>query len=99
MWKWLFIRRDGNEAETLDIALNVTSQTLDPIINAVTLTSDTTRLMLRSLVTTDADFNPVPMLRDSIDISEDNKIYTFHLMGVIYFYDGNETLAADVIAP
>src|SRR5690625_3248536 len=83
---------------TLDVALDATPPTLEPSMNAATATRDTTRLMFESLVTTDSEFQPEPMLAESIDVSDDNKEYTFHLRQGIIFHNGDEMIAEDVIA-
>lgn len=86
------------EETTLEIALNAAPPTLEPSINAATATRDTTRLMFETLVTTDSDFQSKPMLAESIDTSDDNKVFTFNLRQGITFHNGEEMIAEDVIA-
>lgn len=55
-------------------------------MNAATATRDTTRLTFESLMTTDEEFKTVPMLEDSVDVSDDDKIY-------VPFHNGEEMVA------
>lgn len=54
--------------------------------------------MFETLVTTDSDYKAVPMLAEFVDISEDNKTYTFKLREGVKFHNGDEMLGEDVIA-
>ncbi|WP_368653140.1 ABC transporter substrate-binding protein [Ornithinibacillus sp. 4-3] len=87
-----------NEESVLNIALDATPATMDIPRTAATTSRDTGMLMFETLVTTDADFEPIPMLAEKIDISEDNKNYIFHLRQGIKFHNGKEMKAEDVIA-
>lgn len=87
-----------SENSVLNIAIDTTPPTLDQPISTSASTRDVSRLIYESLVTTDTDFKPIPMLAESIDISDDNKVYTFHLRKGIKFHNGEEMIAEDVIA-
>lgn len=86
------------ESSVLNIAIDTTPPTLDQPISTSASTRDVSRLIFESLATTDADFNPIPMLADTIDISDDLKVYTFNLRKGVKFHNGEEMTAEDVIA-
>src|SRR5690625_1825369 len=71
--------------------------TLDQPTDAATADRNTARLIFETLMTVDSDYNPVPMLAESVN-TEDNKTYTFHLREGILFHNGKEMVAEDVIA-
>src|SRR5690625_3562048 len=77
-------------SSVLNIAIDATPPTLDQPRTAATATRDTSRLMFESLITTDENFEPTPMLAESYEISGDNKTYTFHLRKGIKFHNGKE---------
>lgn len=87
-------RRGG----TLHIALTGdppnldTHQTTDAIVVLVT------SHMYETLFTWDEQYNPIPLLADSHEISEDGTLITLHLRQGVPFHNGEEMQAADVIA-
>src|SRR5699024_11213350 len=83
---------------TLDIAINAQPPTLDQPITNASSTRDVSRLMFEGLVTTNSDFEPTPMLAESIDISDDFKTYSFNLRQGVKFHNGEEMIAEDVLA-
>lgn len=83
---------------TLRVALSAQPTTLDQPISTNTSTRDISRMIFETLVTTNAEFQPVPMLAESIDVSEDGKTYTFHLREGIKFHNGNDMTSEDVVA-
>lgn len=82
----------------LRIALSAQPTTLDHPMSTNTSTRDIARLMFETLLTTNADFQPTPMLAESVDVSEDGKVYTFHLRQGIKFHNGDEMTSEDVVA-
>lgn len=91
---------DGN-TETggeLNIALNASPPSLDQPATAAAATRDTAMLMYETLVTVDSEYKTVPMLAETIDLSDDGKEYTFHLREGVKFHNGKEMIAEDVIA-
>lgn len=91
-------QKTGSENSVLNIAIDSTPPTLDQQISVSASTRDVSRLIYESLLTTDADFTPIPMLAESIDISDDGTVYTFHLRQGVKFHNGKEMVADDVIA-
>lgn len=82
----------------LRIALDAQPPSLDPPTSPATSIRDTARLVFETLVTTDKDFKAVPMLAESVDISDDSRVYTFKLREGVKFHNGKEMTAEDVIA-
>lgn len=81
----------------LNIAIDAQPPTLDQPASTAVAARDASRLIFESLVTTDAEFNPVPMLAESID-TDNNETYTFHLRKGVKFHNGKEMIAEDVVA-
>lgn len=94
---------DANEEENkasggvLHIAINAAPPTLDQPTSTATASRDATRLIFESLVATDSEFRPVPVLAESIE-TDDNQTYVFKLRQGIKFHNGKEMTAEDVVA-
>lgn len=71
--------------------------TLDPHL-ALNTNVYVTLNIFEGLFAFDSNFQPVPMLAESYDLSEDGKTYTFHLRQGIKFHNGKEMKAEDVAA-
>lgn len=72
--------------------------TFNELINTENDTSTILSMMNCALVTTDPfTMEPIPMLAESWEVSEDSKSYTFNLRRGIKFSDGVEITADDVI--
>ncbi|WP_368653790.1 ABC transporter substrate-binding protein [Ornithinibacillus sp. 4-3] len=82
----------------LKIAIDAAPPTLDQPTSTTTATRDASRLIFETLITTNSDFEAIPMLADSVDISDDGKTYTFNLRQGIKFHNGKEMIAEDVVA-
>ena len=54
--------------------------------------------MFETLLTTDSNYQAVPMLAESVETSDDGKTYTFHLRTGVKFHNGDEMNADDVVA-
>lgn len=100
---------EGNDKESEDketatyggelkVAFDAQPVTLDQQTEAGTPTRDAARLMFETLVTVNSKYEPVPMLAESVDVSDDSKVYTFHLREGVTFHNGNEMTAEDVIS-
>lgn len=81
----------------LKIAIDAQPPTLDQPASTSTNARDTSRLVFETLLTTDSNFNAVPMLAESVE-TDDNKTFTFHLRQGVKFHNGEEMVAEDVIA-
>src|SRR5690625_3538110 len=60
----------------LRIALSAAPSNLDQPTSTNTSTRDVSRLMFETLLTVNSKYQPVPMLAESFDVSEDGKTYT-----------------------
>lgn len=86
-----------NLASELRFPLAQQVPTLDPHLSLNTNVYVTLNIF-EGLFAFDANFNPVPMLAESYDLSEDGKTYTFHLRQGVKFHNGKELKAEDVTA-
>ena len=73
---------------TLVYATNLDSQTLDPHFSSQLADRYAMYLIYNTLVAYDLDFNIVPDLAASWDVSDDGMTITFHLQENISFHDG-----------
>jgi len=89
---------DTDSGGEVKIAINAQPPTLDPHMSTAGATTDVSKYMFESLLTIDSKYNPVPMLAKSVDVSDDNKIFTFHLREGVLFHNGEEMTAEDVVA-
>lgn len=93
---------DGDSAEAykdeMKVALEAEPSTLDPHMTTGSPTKYTMRHVYETLVALDDDYQPVPMLAEDIDTSDDGKTYTFHLREGVKFHNGDEMDADDVVA-
>lgn len=92
------ISGEGVGGGTLKIALDGQPPNLDAPSTPATSTRDTTRMMFETLLTTDENYQAVPMLAESVDVSEDSKVYTFKLREGVSFHNEKEMTSEDVIA-
>jgi peptide/nickel transport system substrate-binding protein len=70
--------------------------TLNPLFSTSGNEQQVERLMFGALVKMSGDLVPTEDLAESIDVSDDAKVYTFHLRQGINFTDGQPLTAADV---
>lgn len=83
-----------------DLRVGITAQppSIDTHITTATLAQDVARNIYESLVTLNANYQPVPMLAETIEKSEDGTTYTFQLREGVPFHNGEEMTAEDVVA-
>lgn len=86
------------EGGEIRIAFPSQPPTLDPHITTSSPTRDVSRHIFETLVTLNAQYEAVPMLAESVDQSEDNQTYTFHLREGVKFHNGETMTAEDVAA-
>ncbi|WP_462413611.1 ABC transporter substrate-binding protein [Neobacillus sp. Marseille-QA0830] len=94
-------KKESNKEQTggtLKIAINAQPPTLDTHLTTTTVALEVTRNIFETLVTQNANQQPVPMLAESIDKSDDGLTYTFHLRKGVPFHNGKEMKAEDVLA-
>lgn len=89
---------EDNVSGELRVAHNAQPPTLDPHMTTAAVTSDVGRMVFEPLVTVGANFEQIPMLAESIETSDENKVFTFHLREGITFHNGEEMIAEDVVA-
>src|SRR5690625_719587 len=90
---------DSNEeeiAERLRVAVDVQRAPLDPHMSSSIAMADVIRTMYESLLTINRSNEIVAQVADAYDISEDGKVYTFHLREGVIFHNGKEMKAEDV---
>ncbi|MEH7123064.1 ABC transporter substrate-binding protein [Bacillus sp. JJ1773] len=89
---------DSKAGGQLKVALVTQPPTLDQPTTTATVSRDTSRVMFETLLTTNSEYKAVPMLAESVEPSEDNKSFTFHLRKGVKFHNGKEMKAEDVVA-
>ncbi|MBU0647842.1 hypothetical protein KJ855_01535 [Patescibacteria group bacterium] len=71
---------------------------INPILSQTNdVDRDLVQLLFSGLLTYDQDHNLVGDLADSWEISEDEKVYTVHLRDRLYWHDGDDLTADDVV--
>src|SRR5699024_7019348 len=88
----------GNVSGELRVAHNAQPPTLDPHMTTAGVTSDMSRIAFETLLTVDFDYQPMPMLAESVEESDENKVFTFHLREGVTFHNGKEMTSEDVVA-
>jgi peptide/nickel transport system substrate-binding protein len=82
----------------LHVALTAQPPTLDSAITVSAVALDTAGNIFEQLYTLNADYKPVPMLAESVNISPDGLTYTFPLRKGVKFHNGKEMTSEDVVA-
>lgn len=85
----------GNGTLTVRIAGSMIST--DPFAEIGTNPWQLLRQVYEGLVSLDNEYNPIPMLAESWDVSEDGLVYTFHLRDDVLFHNGAPMTSADVV--
>ena len=89
--------RRGSLGTAKFVQLFVDPPTLDPHLTTDATSARIIVEVFGGLVTIDPNLDIVPDLAESWDISEDGRVYTFHLRPDAVFHDGNPVTAHDVI--
>lgn len=87
-----------NEEAVLNIAFPANLQTLDPHLTTNATTKNVARQIFEQLLTLNENYEVVPQLAESYDVSEDGLVYTFYLRENVPFHNGDILEAADVVA-
>lgn len=90
--------REARRGGKLRVALTGEPPNLDIHQSADTIVILVTYHMYETLFTWDSEFNPVPLLAEGFDISEDGLTTTVTLRQGVPFHNGEELQAKDVIA-
>ena len=96
----------GNEAasgetsyrDELNIALTAQPPTLDSAMTVSQVALDVAGYIFEQLYTLNENYEPVPMLAESYEVSDDGLTYTFRLRKGVKFHNGKEMTAEDVVA-
>ncbi|WP_161601348.1 ABC transporter substrate-binding protein [Paenibacillus luteus] len=89
---------DKPGATELKYALGQAVSTLDPHLSVGGSNGAVILNIFEGLYAFNSKLEPVPMLAESTDVSEDGKTYTFHLRQGIKFHNGKEMKGEDVAA-
>lgn len=84
--------------DELNVALTAQPPTLDTAVTVSTAALETAGNIFEQLFTFNENYEPVPMLAESVEISEDGLTYTFPLRQGIKFHNGEEMTSDDVVA-
>ncbi|WP_134700667.1 ABC transporter substrate-binding protein [Ammoniphilus sp. YIM 78166] len=84
-------------SDEIRVAYPTQPHTLDPHMTSNAVTKEIGRHIFETLVTLNSKYQPVPMLAERVEQSEDGKTYTFHLRKGIKFHNGKEMTAEDVV--
>lgn len=85
-----------NAADTLIVGMSEAKGEFLPAYYSTTYDAYIVQLMFDQLLTNDKTGALVPQLAKSYDLSEDKKVYTFHLRDDVKFWDGTGLTAKDV---
>ncbi|WP_234982241.1 ABC transporter substrate-binding protein [Edaphobacillus lindanitolerans] len=83
---------------TLEVAYPTQPQSLDPHGTTAEATRDAAKVIYEGLVTINDNYEVIPQLADSFEVSEDNKKVTFKLREGVPFHNGKEMTSEDVVA-
>lgn len=83
---------------TLRVALTSEPPTLDFVTSTVASTRVVALHIFESLATYNKNFDVIPQLAESWDVSDDYTVYTFYLRRGVLFHNGKEMVAEDVKA-
>lgn len=87
----------GGKLDTLSVNVGPDPDTIDPALNSSVDGATMIIHAFEGLYTLDKDGIPVPGQAESYDISDDKKVYTFHLRDNLKWSDGTPLKASDFI--
>jgi peptide/nickel transport system substrate-binding protein len=88
----------GHFGGSMTYGLEANIAGLDQHTTSATSTRDAGTNIYEALVTRDDDMKPLPMLASRIEVSPDNRVYTFPLRQGVRFHNGKPMTSADVAA-
>ncbi len=86
------------QSEVLKVGLNADPPTLDPLMSTGAIVRDVTKYIFEGLFEMDENYEPSLQLCESYDANEDYTEFTFKLREGVYFHNGDELTADDVVA-
>ncbi|MBB6445159.1 ABC transporter substrate-binding protein [Bacillus benzoevorans] len=84
--------------DEMNVAITAQPPTLDSAMTVSQVALDVAGNIFETLYTLNADYEPTPMLAESVDVSDDAKTYTFKLREGVKFHNGKEMTSEDVAA-
>ncbi|WP_042348160.1 ABC transporter substrate-binding protein [Bacillus massiliigorillae] len=91
-------KENAKYKEEINVAVTAQPPTLDSAVTVSAVALDITGNIFEQLYTLNADYEPTPMLAESVDVSKDGLTYTFKLREGIKFHNGKEMTSEDVEA-
>ena len=89
---------EGQYGGVLRVATIGEPSTLDEHQTTAGLTAEIGYCMYETLVAYDRNFEPIPMLAESYNVSDDGTVHTFNLRQGVPFHNGDEMTAEDAVA-
>ncbi|CAN5174157.1 ABC transporter substrate-binding protein [soil metagenome] len=89
---------EGTRGGKLIVASIGEPQTLDEHQTTASITAEIGYCMYETLFAYDSQYQPIPMLAESYDVSEDGLTHTIALRQGVPFHNGDEMTSADVLA-
>ena len=87
------------EPKTLNIALSGQPEHLDVAMSSMDIASEVVFIsVFEKLVAFDSESRVIPELAESWELTDENRVYTYHLRHGVKFHNGEEMKAADVVA-
>lgn len=84
--------------DTITVAVATEAPMLDPTLTTSVAARNEWINIYEGLVTFDGNFEPACQLASSVEHSDDNTVWTFHLREGVKFHNGDEMTADDVVA-
>lgn len=91
-------KEEQGVSSELRVAINAQPTSLDPHATTASMTSAISRNIFETLMTLNGNYEPVPMLAESVELSDDLLTYTFKLREGIKFHNDKEMKSEDVVA-
>ena len=89
----------SEEKKVLNIALSGQPEHLDVAMSSMDIASEVVFISVyEKLVAFNRDSQVIPELAESWEITDENRVYTYHLRQGVKFHNGEEMKAADVVA-
>ncbi len=90
-------KKNVKDPETIVLVLPNEPQTLNPVSSLDLYSSRVIGFIYDSLMNVDKDLNFIPKIIDSYSVSKDSKIFTFKIKTNVYWHDGTQLTAEDIV--